>query len=120
MDIIAKGVPDIDAQNLASSLQSFRDYMANTLELIDFTLSNQKNRIIGAVSQENFNQLAAAVSALSSNVASLSGTVNQLSEKVTEISDRMDTIESKITSMEESIASIDQRVTALEQAGSTQ
>ena len=64
MDIIDKSAPMIDPNRLEESLQRFRDYMVETLNLIDFTLSNQKNRISGAVSEENFQQLALAVAAL--------------------------------------------------------
>lgn len=133
MDIIAKAAPDIDPERLQQSLQGFRDYMVDTLELIDFTLSNQKNRIIGAVSQENFDQLAMAVAALNSNVTALNSTMGQLSGLPAQVTDmqeqlttlagqvsaikgRMDTAEKAIAAMNGTMDSLEARVAALEQA----
>lgn len=119
MDIIAKAAPDIDPERLQQSLQGFRDYMVDTLELIDFTLSNQKNRIIGAVSQENFDQLAMAVAALNSNVTALNSAMGQLSglpAQVTTIEERMDAAEEAIAAMNGTVDSLEARVAALEQA----
>ena len=133
MDIIAKAAPDIDSERLQQSLQGFRDYMVDTLELIDFTLSNQKNRIIGAVSQENFDQLAMAVAALNSNVTALNSAMGQLSGLPAQVTDmqeqlttlagqvsaikgRMDTAEKAIAAMNGTVDSLEARVAALEQA----
>ena len=126
MDIIAKAAPDIDPERLQQSLQGFRDYMVDTLELIDFTLSNQKNRIIGAVSQENFDQLAMAVAALNSAMGQLSGLPAQVTDmqeqltalagQVSAIKGRMDTAEEAIAAMNGTMDSLEARVAALEQA----
>ena len=124
MDIIAKNAPEIDPENLRSSLQGFRNYMVETLELIDFTLSNQKNRISGAVSEENFRQLAAQVASLNSSVVNLTVLVSALSglpQQVTALTGRMDAAERSITALESrmdaaeaDIADLKTRVSALE------
>ena len=108
MDIIPKSAPQIDSRNVDKSLEEFRNYIVDVLQLIDFTLSNQKNRINGAVSEENFIQLASAVQALKSEVSNLSGNVSSLSDRVGEL-------ENQISAIDGSIKSLDARVTALEQ-----
>ena len=133
MDIIAKAAPDIDPERLQQSLQGFRDYMVDTLELIDFTLSNQKNRIIGAVSRACFAQLAGGVAAWDGTVPAVNRAMGQLSglpAQVTDIQEqltalagqvsaikgRMDAAEEAITAMNGTVDSLEARVAALEQA----
>lgn len=138
MNIIAKTAPEINTQNLDQSLQDFRNYMVDTLELIDFTLSNQKNRIIGAVSADNFNELKNAVSALASQVvaqgssisiinttiaginsalAAIEGELDYLDDSMSDALTAISAAQDDISALEQNYASLDARVTALEQGG---
>ena len=117
MDIIAKSAPEIDPTNLRESLQTFRSYMVETLELIDFTLANQKNRISGAVSAENFQQLAAQVASLNSSVVNLTVLVSALSglpSQVQALDSAVTTLDGRMDQAEADIADLKNRVSALE------
>ena len=121
MNFIAKSAPDIDPANLRESLQGFRDYMVDTLELIDFTLGNQKNRINGAVSQQNFETLAAQVSSISSNltaitvmISTLNGRISDLSDAVESVQDSMNTAEGNITSLDSRLDTAESSITSLD------
>lgn len=110
MDIIPKSAPTINPQRVDESLQDFRDYMVEVLDLIDFTLSNQKNRISGAVSEENFKQLTMAVQALDSKVNGISSTVSSLSSSVNALSSRVGNVEQDITTIKSSIQNIESQI----------
>lgn len=112
MDIIAKSAPEIDPTNLRESLQTFRSYMVETLELIDFTLANQKNRISGAVSAENFQQLAAQVASLNSSVVNLTVLVSALSG----LPSQVQKLESDVSGLEASVSGLSSRMTTAETA----
>lgn len=107
MDIIAKNAPLIDPARLDQSLEEFRNYMVEVLQLIDFTLSNQKNRINGAVSEENFLQLAAALQALKSEVASQGSAVVEWKSAMETMSNTLQSLSGEIDSLEERVAALE-------------
>lgn len=111
MDIIDKAAPIIDADDVGGSLAALRNYIVETMETIDYTLSNQKNRITGAVSEENFQQLALLVASLSSNVSSLS---SQLAQAVQTLEGQIGGLEDDLQGVQSSLTALDARVTALE------
>lgn len=126
MDIIPKSAPGIDPNRLNDSLERFRNYVVEVLQVIDFTLSNQKNQIRGAVSEQNFLQLAAAVQSLSSEITAQNAVINGHTTSIKELRnavDALDGLQTTVTSLSESVQalsekmnSLDQRVTALESA----
>lgn len=116
MDIIAKNAPMIDSANLNESLETFRSYIVEVLQVIDFTLSNQKNKINGAVSEQNFLQLAASVQALKSELTSHGAEITAISKKIDEISADIKEINKTLETLSGSVESLEGRVTALEQA----
>lgn len=105
MDIIPKSAPGIDPNQLNESLERFRDYVVEVLQVIDFTLSNQKNQINGAVSEQNFLQLAAAVQSLSSEITAQNSVISGHT--------------TSIKAWQEAVEALDQRVTALETASAS-
>ena len=100
MDIIAKRAPFLDPQNLNESLGQFRDYMVEVLQVIDFTLSNQKNQISGAVSEQNFLQLAAAVQSLSSSLNAQNSTISSINTTVGNLGKKLESIEQRVSALE--------------------
>lgn len=126
MDIIPKSAPGIDPNRLNDSLERFRNYVVEVLQVIDFTLSNQKNQINGAVSEQNFLQLAAAVQALSSKITAQDSVINGHTASIKELRDDVDALRelnATVTSLSESVQALsekvnrlDERVAALESA----
>lgn len=129
MDIIPKSAPTIDPQRVDESLEEFRNYMVEVLELIDFTLSNQKTRVMGAVSEDNFKELASAVQALDSKVTSqgselsaISRNLQGVAQLVGEQGETLSSVQSNleqqartIETLEQSVQGTQQRLDALEQ-----
>ena len=111
MDIIPMSAPEIERGNLEKSIREFRDYLVEVLALIDFTLSNQKNQIVGAVSEENFKQLAAAVAALSSQVSGISSMVSNLNTSISLLEDSVDSLETTVADHEKRIAALESTAT---------
>ena len=114
MDIIAKSVPVFDQNDMAASMQAFRDYMVETLELIDFTLSNQGTVVRGAVSEENFEILTQAVAALTSKVTAMEGTVSSVSGRVTEMGNNLSSLEEAVAANTNQLEEHENRIQALE------
>lgn len=114
MDIIAKSAPEINMGELNQSLRDFRNYMVETLELIDFTLSNQKNRISGAVSEDNFKQLENAVATLSTQVAGISANVASLSANINELQTSVTQLITDVAAINVTLQDHEARIAALE------
>lgn len=118
MDIIDKAAPIIDADDVGGSLAALRNYIVETMETIDYTLSGQKQRIVGAVSEENFEQLALLVASLSSNVSNLSSQLSQAVQTIEvqlgELEDDLQGVQSSVTALDERLTALEGRVTALE------
>lgn len=114
MNIIDKTAPDIESGDILGSLQAFRNYIVETMETIDYTLANQKNRITGAVSEENFMQLAAIVQSVASNQTALSASVLELAQQVEELTDAQASIEQAQQELDVRLTELESRVSALE------
>lgn len=129
MDIIPKSAPGIDPDRLNESLERFRDYVVEVLQVIDFTLSNQKNQINGAVSEQNFLQLAAAVQSLSSEITAQNSVISGHTASISALESSVEVLEdlkTTVASLSGSVQalsgkadSLDQRVTALESASAS-
>ena len=114
MDIIAKSAPEINMGELNQSLRDFRNYMVETLELIDFTLSNQKNRISGAVSEDNFKQLENAVATLSTQTSGISANVSSLAASISELQSGVSQLITDVASINATLQNHETRIAALE------
>lgn len=117
MNIIDKTAPDIDRGDLIGSVVSLRNYIVESMETIDYTLANQKNRLGGTVSQEDMAAMSRAVAALSSSVTSLANQTAALFQQVNGIAQTVSGLSDQAELIETELQSLEARVAALESAG---
>ena len=85
MDVLTKNVPTLDPDDIPGSFGRIYDYLFNTMEQIDYTLSRQgiqlgKVNLAGTASQ--IQQLNGQVNALTSSLTVVSGSVSALAARV--------------------------------------
>lgn len=133
MDVLTKNVPTLDPADVPGSFRQIYDYLFNTMEQIDYTLSRQGvqlGKVNLPATSVQIKQLAGEVNALSSGVAILNGTVSVLASRMDGAEDtaaklntkvdglivRLSELETQAAAQGQEIERLNTRVAALEGA----
>lgn len=112
-NVLTKSVPRLDPTDVEGSFVKIFDYLYNTMEQIDDTLSRQGvllGRVNLPATAVEIEQLKGNVNALSSETAALRGQVLTLSTQIAQQANSIDTLNTQLQALT-------QRVEALEQGG---